>query len=614
MMTTEIGAQPVPRNKNRRVAFVGQPNTGKSTFFNRVTKSTAGVANWPGLTVDFMQAEIKKDDKIIEFVDLPGIYDLEGFTEDEKVVQDFLQNYSVDLIVCVINASQIDRQIMMPLQIKSLGLPCLVALNMADEVKRFGVKINTAQLSEHLGMPVYTISAKYGSGCGIAIDGIWKTVSELEHSYKVVELVQCCKSKKITEADLKNAMDQGITMPPSNLVTFTNRMDSVLLHPFFGLPIFFLSMLLLFLFIWNVGMPAQEPVEEFTNWLVDAALEPGLAFLPEGVKDFIIEGPYTGFASLLGFVPLVAFFFVLMTALEDSGYLSRAAYLMDNIMRKAGLDGRGFVMQLFGFGCNVPAIMGTRTIRSKSQRLLSILVIPFALCSARLQVFVFFLGIILPSYLGAVALWLLYLISFVVAFVMAAIFNASGQFKSKDPFVIELPPYRTPTIRQVAINVWNEMKTFVQKLSVFMIIGTTITWYLTSFPEGTEGLESYAGQIGEFFQPLMEPLGINPLLTVSLIIGFVAKEVQLAAVALMYGLGEESEALRETLGNAINFQQGFSYCLFSLLYVPCLTTVATIWGETKSARFTIFSVVVSMVVAWIVAFGFYQSYNLIAGI
>ncbi|WP_413441266.1 hypothetical protein [Synechococcus sp. MIT S1220] len=188
-------------------------------------------------------------------------------------------------------------------------------------------------------------------------------------------------------------------------------------------------------------------------------------------------------------------------------------------------------MQLFGFGCNIPAIMGIRTIRSKSQRLLSILVIPFALCSAWLQVFVLFRGIILLNCLGVVALWLLYLISFVVAFMMAAIFNASGQFKSKDPFIIELPPCRTPTIRQVAINVWNEMKTFVQKLSVFMIIGTTITWYLTSFPEGTESLESYAGQIGEFFQPLMEPLGVNPLLTVSLIIGFVAQDVQLAAVA-----------------------------------------------------------------------------------
>lgn len=191
-------------------------------------------------------------------------------------------------------------------------------------------------------MPVYTISAKYGSDCGIAIDEIWKTVNELDQSYKVVDLVQDCKSNRISETDLKNAMGQGITMPPSNLVTFTNRMDLVLLHPFFGLPIFFLSMLLLFLLIWNVGMPAQEPVEEFTNWLVEAALKPGLAFLPERVKNFIIKGPYTGFVSLLGFVPLVAFFFGLMTALENSGYLSRAAYLMDNIMRKAGLDCRGF--------------------------------------------------------------------------------------------------------------------------------------------------------------------------------------------------------------------------------------------------------------------------------
>ena len=312
MNTTEIGAQPVPRNKNRRVAFIGQPNTGKSTFFNRVTNATAGVANWPGLTVDLMSAEITKDDKTIEFVDLPGIYDLDGFTEDEKVVQDFLQRESIDLIVCVINASQIDRQIMMPLQIKSLGLPCLVVLNMADEVKRFGVKINTAQLSEHLGMPVFTISAKYGSGCGIAIDGIWKTVNKLEDSYKVVELVQCCRANRITEADMKNAMDHGIVMPPTNLVTFTNRMDAVLLHPVFGLPIFFLSMLLLFLFIWNVGMPAQDPVADFTDWFQEAALEPGLSFLPDGVKDFIISGPYTGFASLLGFVPLVAFFFVVM--------------------------------------------------------------------------------------------------------------------------------------------------------------------------------------------------------------------------------------------------------------------------------------------------------------
>ena len=606
----QTGATVVTTNDKKRVAFVGQPNTGKSTFFNRITKAGAGVANWPGLTVDLMKAEIPIDGKSVEFVDLPGIYDLDGFTEDEAVVQNFLQNYAVDLIVVVINASQIDRQVRMPLQIKALGLPALAVLNMADEVKRFGVHIDTLQLSQDIGMPVFTISAKYGSGCNSAIDGIYKAVAEAESSYKVVDLVDHLGRTPVTDEDLSKAIELGVKMPDPGLVTLTNRMDAVLLHPVFGLPIFFLSMLAIFMAIWFIGMPAQDPVGDFTDWFQSTALAPALKFLPQIVQDFILNGPYAGFAALLGFVPLVAFFFVVMTALEDSGYLSRAAYLMDAIMRKAGLDGRGFVMQLFGFGCNVPAIMGTRTIRSRSQRLLSILVIPFALCSARLQVFVFFLGIILPGPSGAVALWLLYLISFGVAFTMAAIFNLSGQFKSKDPFVIELPPYRTPTFKQVGLNVWNEMKTFVQKLSVFMIIGTTLTWFLTNYPGGAEGMQTYAGQIGSVFQPLMKPLGINPLLTVSLIIGFVAKEVQLAAVATMYGMSDGSAALTEKLGTVLDFGKGFSYCLFSLLYVPCLTTVATIWGETKSARFTIFSVVVSMLTAWFVAFVFYQCWLL----
>ena len=599
------------KNKIPRIVFIGQPNTGKSTFFNTVTKSNAGVANWPGLTVDFMQANLDYNGKTYEFVDLPGIYDLEGFTEDELVVQKFLENYNYDLIVCVINSSQIDRQILMPLQVQKLGLPCILMLNMADEVKRFGVKINTKELSETLNMPVFTISAKYGSGCVLAIQGIWDKLQTIDDSYKCSDIASFFRANKVTDNDMDEVTRIGVEMPSEDVTTFSNRLDSILLNRVVGLPIFFISMLAVFLAIWFVGMPLQDPVGNFTDWLQGTVIEPSLSFLPEGFSAFIINGPYAGFAALLGFVPLVAFFFVVMTALEDSGYLSRAAYLMDALMRSAGLDGRGFVLQLFGFGCNVPAIMGTRTIRSKSQRLLSILIIPFALCSARLQVFVFFLGIILPGIAGGFALWLLYIISFVVAFVLAMIFNLSGQFKSKDPFVIELPPYRTPTFKQVALNVWSEMTTFVRNLAIFMIIGTCITWYLTNYPGGAEGMNTYAGQIGTFFQPLMAPLGINPLLTVSLIIGFVAKEVQLAAVATMYGLGEGSDALKTTLGGVITFRQGFSYCLFSLLYVPCLTTVATIWGETKSARFTIFSVAVSMVVAWVVAFSFYQSWGFI---
>ena len=203
MITAETGKQTQSKNELPRIVFIGQPNTGKSTFFNRVTNATAGVANWPGLTVDFMQATVEREGKTIEFVDLPGIYDLDGFTEDEKVVQDFLEKYSFDLIVCVINASQIDRQILLPLQLKKLGIPSLVALNMADEVKRFGVKINTQKLSQYLEMPVFSISAKYGAGCSLAIDGIWNTVNEITDSYKVAELVEFCRQNKITDEEIQ---------------------------------------------------------------------------------------------------------------------------------------------------------------------------------------------------------------------------------------------------------------------------------------------------------------------------------------------------------------------------------------------------------------------------
>ena len=376
------------KNKTPRIVFIGQPNTGKSTFFNTVTKSNAGVANWPGLTVDFMQANLDYNGKTYEFVDLPGIYDLEGFTEDELVVQKFLESYNFDLIVCVINSSQIDRQILMPLQVQKLGLPCILMLNMADEVKRFGVKINTKELSETLNMPVFTISAKYGSGCVLAIQGIWDKLQTIDDSYKCSDIASFFRANKVTDKDMDEVTRIGVEMPSEDVTTFSNRLDSILLNRVVGLPIFFISMLLVFLAIWFVGMPLQDPVGNFTDWLQATVIEPSLSFLPEGFSAFIVNGPYAGFAALLGFVPLVAFFFVVMTALEDSGYLSRAAYLMDALMRSAGLDGRGFVLQLFGFGCNVPAIMGTRTIRSKSQRLLSILIIPFALCSARLQVFV----------------------------------------------------------------------------------------------------------------------------------------------------------------------------------------------------------------------------------
>ncbi|ELR98628.1 ferrous iron transport protein B [Gloeocapsa sp. PCC 73106] len=596
-------------NATKRIGVIGQPNTGKSTFFNRITGANAGVANWPGLTVDLMKASVELHDEIVEFVDLPGIYDLNGFSDDEKVVQKFLETYAVNLILVVLNASQIDRQIRMPLQIKALGLPAVVVLNMADEAKRYGVKIDAKILSDRLGMPVYPISAKYGTGCAKAISGISHALEEQPNTYQVENLLGHLQDNPITDRDLETTLEGAVEMPSINAVNFTNRLDQVMLHPIWGLPLFFLTMLGVFWLIWSIGIPSADPVDAVTGWLLENIVEPVINFLPEIVQDLIINGIWGGIAAVISFVPLVGLFFVAMSVLEDSGYLSRAAYLMDALMSRLGLDGRAFVLQMMGFGCNVPAIMGTRVMRSRGMRLLSMLVITFSLCSARLQVFVFILAVILPGPQGAIALFLLYVLSFVVAMAVAAILSNNKHFKSNEPFVLELPPYRIPTLKQVALRVWNEMKSFMQRVTTFILVGTILMWILTSFPEGAEGLDTLAGKLGQVFAPIMEPIGINPFLTVSLIFGFVAKEVQIAALAVIYGLSED--LLQAKLSETITFAQGFSYCLFSLIYIPCLTTISTIWGETRSVAYTIFSMVFPLVLAWVMCLIFYQGSHLL---
>lgn len=592
------------KNNKKCIGFIGQPNTGKSTFFNQITNAGASIANWPGLTVELLKAEINLNGQLIEFIDLPGIYDLDGFTEDEKIVQRFLENYPIDLIVVIINASQIDRQIKIALQIQLLGFPLVIILNMVDEAKNYGVLINKIELSQYLKIPIFSISAKYNIGCDTAFNGIIRTLNQQCYKYKVNHLVEFLKTNPITELEIESILQKTVQMPPLTQITFTNRLDKWLLHPIFGFPLFFSIIFVVFWLLWSIGIPAAGPVGIITDWFKRQILDLIISFLPEIIQNFIVNSLWNGFTTILSFLPLVTLFFIVMSILEDSGYLSRAAYLMDALMYHLGLDGRAFVLQMMGFGCNVPAIMGTRIMRSRTMRLLSMLIIPLALCSARLQVFVFILAAIFPNKNGVFALFILYIISFVVAFTVAALLNLSNQFKNQDPFVLELPPYRLPTIKQIITKVVGEIKQFITKVTLFMFIGISLIWILTSLPPGAEGLDTWAGQIGKFFSPIMDPIGINPFLTVSLIFGFVAKEVQLAGLAVIYGLN--NDALGIKLGQDLNFIQGFSYCLFSLLYIPCLTTLSTIWGESRSIKFTIISVLFSLITAWITSFIFYQ--------
>jgi ferrous iron transport protein B len=588
---------------SKRVALLGMPNAGKSTLFNRITGASAFVGNWPGITVDLLQANVKIEGEAIEFVDLPGIYDLNGFSEDEKVVQQFLNQFAVNLIIIVLNATQIDRQIRLALQIKALGFPAIVMLNMADEAKHYGVKIEVDELSQRLALPTFLMSAKYGKGYGRAYQEIVRYLTAENQSFKVNNLNEQLLEKSSILPQEIEAILAGIVVMPSNFArTFTAKFDSILLHPIFGLPLFFLGMFLVFELVWNVGLPSMDIMGNITTWLQTFILEPILKPFPLLIQDFVINGMWNGVATVASFVPLIVLFFIVMAILEDSGYLSRAAYLMDALMGRLGLDGRSFVLQMMGFGCNVPALMGTRIMRSKALRLLTMLTITFSLCSARLQVFIFIIAATFPNQNGATVLFSLYVLSFMAALLSA--FLLKGQFPNKEPFVLELPPYRFPTLKQVIMRGWGEVMHFVKRASGFIVLGCVAVWFLTNLPFGATGLNTFGGQLGQFFSPIMQPIGIDPYLTLSLVFGFIAKEVVVGALPVIYGMTTDN--LTQYITDTVTWNQAYSFCIFCLLYTPCLTTLATLFNESKSWKFATFSVIFSAAFAWVISFIFYQ--------
>ncbi len=588
---------------NKRVALLGMPNTGKSTLFNRLTSGSAFVGNWSGITIDLLQGKVQINHEIVEFVDLPGIYDLNGFSEDEKVVQNFLGKFPLDLVIIVLNATQIDRQIRLALQVTSLGLPAIAILNMADEAKYYGVKIEVDQLSQRLGMPTFLISAKYGKGYAVLNNKITQLLAEEKVSFQVENLTNKLLEKGTISPEEMDEILAGIVIMPSHFAkNFTVTLDSFLLHPIFGLPLFFLGMFLVFQLVWNIGLPSMGLMGNITDWLQTTLLEPILKIFPLIIQDFVINGIWNGLATVASFVPLIILFFIIMALLEDSGYLSRAAYLMDALMGRLGLDGRSFVLQMMGFGCNVPALMGTRIMRSPALRLLTMLTITFSLCSARLQVFVFIIAATFPNQQGATVLFSLYLLSFIAALIAA--FFLKGQFKNQEPFVLELPPYRFPTLKQIIMRGYGEVMHFVKRASGFIILGCVAIWVLTNLPLGATGLNTFGGQLGNLLTPIMNPIGINPYLTLSLIFGFIAKEVVVGALPVIYAMNATN--VSDYIGSTVTWYAAYSFCIFCLLYTPCLTTLVTLFNEAKSWKYTLFSVAFSFGFAWIASFIFYQ--------
>lgn len=591
----------------KQVALLGMPNAGKSTLFNRLTGAHARVGNWPGITVELLTARLLVGDQMVQVVDLPGIYDLHGYSEDEKVVTTFLENRSPDLLVVVLNTCQLDRQMQLLGQLIALGQPLLAVLNMADEAKALGISIDVRGLAKSLGIPICLLSAKHGQGMEDLHAQLRQALSPPRKNSLAPATTgeSAMPASHSSQPDIEAALQRHVDIPLQASHRMTEQLDKILLHPWLGLPIFFGAMLLLFEGVFAIGKPLQDGMSWLFAAVREGALEPALAGAPPLLHGFLLDGAYAGLATVASFVPLIVLFFLFMSIVEDTGYLSRAAFLMDALMARFGLDGRSFVMLLMGFGCNVPALMGTRVIRSRGLRLLTMLVIPFSLCSARLQVFVFFTAALFSAEQAPLVLFSLYMVSIAAAMGTALLFRK--RYVNRDPFVLEMPPFRFPTVRQIMLRGWQEVRHFLNRATRFIVLGVVLVWLLTNLPPGvaTGSEHSVAGIIGGWLEPVLRPLGIDSKLAIALLFGFVAKEIVIGSLAVIYG--SDGEQLTRLVSTQVGWIEAYSFMLFTLIYTPCLSTIATIRNESRSAWFTALAVGWPLAMAWVMSFAFYQT-------
>ena len=586
----------------RVVAVVGPPNTGKSTFYNRITGASARVANWPGMTVDITTARVLLGDAMVKLADLPGIYTLDGHSDDEALVRRFIETVALDAIVAIVNATRIELQLPLVLALRATGVPLVVVVNMSDEARKLGIGIDTAKLADAIGAPVVAVSAKYGEGIDDARRMLRAT---LDVSRPPTEAdLTAIPPRAAREAEAARLCALAVHMPVALAAGATAALDRVLLNPWVGLPLFFAAMFGVFEAVYGIAVPLQDGMK----WLLDAFKTDVVAKLVAGapplLQSFVQDGLVDGVGTVVSFLPLMAVFFGAMAVIEDSGYLSRAAWLMDAAMSRLGLDGRAFVMQLMGFGCNVPAILGTRVMRNRAARLLSMLVIPFSLCSARLQVFLFMTSAVLSPRAAPVALFSLYLMSFAAAFLTALVWKR--RYTSHEPLIMELPPYRLPTFTMVCAEAWRATSHFLRRATGFIVAGVLLIWLLTHFPADAAPASpgTIAGHLAAWLSPVFAPLGIDPVMSITLLFGFVAKEIVLGGMAVVVGAGPNE--LAGAVAARLDWVAAMSFMIFTLIYTPCLSAIATIRNESRSLRFTVLATAWPLALAWLASFAFYQ--------
>ncbi len=658
------------------IALAGDPNCGKTSLFNLLTKSRQHIGNWPGVTVEKKEGTLKFKGESYKVIDLPGTYSLGAYSEDEIVARNYILKDKPDVVINVVDATNLERNLYLTTQLIEMGANVVIALNMIDQAEALNIEIDTNKLSKRLGVPIIKTSAlknrgieelietsiyskknekliniNYGEDIEKEIKNLsslletyknklefpvnWTALKLLENDEYIKDKVKQLNSPSIFtkleesnktieknigfEADMSivdkrysfisSITEDVIKKPSEKQVTTTEKIDKIVTNKYLGIPIFALIMYCLYELTFIIGAGIQE-------WFGDLIAKAGVIVsewfsnmgAPELLVGFIDKGLFGGVGAVLSFLPLIMVMYFLLGLLEDSGYMARAAYVMDRLMRGLGLHGKTFVSMIVSVGCNVPGIMSTRTLENKKDRMIAILINPFISCGARMPIYAVFVEAFFPTHQGLV-LFSLYVLGIIVALISGKIFSKTLFKGESSYFVMELPAYRMPSIKNVFLLMWEKAGAFFKKAGMIIFPMMIVLWALSVLPLGVEpnSEHSILGMIGSFVAPLFVLAGYGTWQAgVSLITGILAKESVVATMGMVYAGVEEGEALINVIQQVFTPLSAISFLVMTLLYTPCLAALGAIKRETNSMKWTIFSAVYTFVIALVLSTLVYQ--------
>ena len=689
-----------------KIALVGQPNVGKSMLINSISNARLKVGNFSGVTVSKEQVFFDYKNFHIEIVDLPGAYSLNDYTIEEKVTKDFLNNEKYDIILNVLDSTNLQRNLLLTAELLTLDKKMIIALNMSDEAEKESILIDEIQLSKILGKPCIKTSAAKKSGITKLLDEIllkfqsqkvpskffFSNVIEEEienisrvleenkyettETYRQISLGLLKENKNIykqfhdepiwikiqpilTEAfehlfihfNSKNIKDifneerfafakgaaiETVKQKSTNAATLTERFDSILIHKFFGLPIFLFFMWGLFQLTFTIGNIPMEIIDSFFAAIINNTKE----FLGDNeFSSIIADGAISGVGSVVLFLPNIVILFFGIALLETTGYMSRVAFLLDGFFHKFGLHGKSFIPLVTGFGCSVPAYMAARTLKNERDRLLTLFIIGFMSCGARLPIYVLFVGAFFSESNAGNILFLIYISGAIFGLIAAKVLKIVV-FKSEDePFVMEMPKYRLPSVRLIYHTVFNQAKMYLKKAGTYILAASLLIWFASNYPKHLDiehsynekieltmnsdekttlknelsqyNLEhSYLGYIGKYSEPLFQPLGFDWKMTIALETGLAAKEIVISTLSILYGLGSEndesSSSLMEKIKNNITIESAISFIVFVMIYLPCLAASMVFVREAGNWKYLAYLFIFTTISAWLLSFFAYN--------